>query len=66
MIKLTRLNGQEFVLNSDLIKSVDARPDTYITLISNDHIIVREAMEDVVKRTLEYRRLSHPLCKSRI
>lgn len=66
MIKLTRLNGQEFVLNSDLIKSVDARPDTYITLVSNDHIIVRESMDDVVKRALEFRRLAHPLSTNRV
>lgn len=64
MIKLTRLNGQVFVLNSELIKSVDTRPDTYITLLSNDHLIVKESMEDVIKRALEYRRLTHPLSKT--
>ena len=61
MIKLTRLNGDSFVLNADLIKSVDCRPDTYITLTTNDHLIVKETAEEVVKRSLEYRRLAHPL-----
>lgn len=61
MIKLTRLNGDPFVLNADLIKSVDSRPDTYITLTTNDHLIVKETTEEVVKRSLEYRRLTHPL-----
>ncbi len=61
MIKLTRLNGEEFILNAELIRSVDRRPDTYITLVSNDHLIVKESMEEVVRRSLEYRRLAHPL-----
>ena len=61
MIKLTRLNGDSFILNAELIRSVDARPDTYITLVSNDHLIVKESMEEVVKRSLEYRRLTSPL-----
>lgn len=59
MIKLTRLNGEPFVLNAELIRSVDSRPDTYITLLSHDHLIVQERMEEVVKRCLEYRRLIH-------
>jgi flagellar protein FlbD len=58
MIKLTRLNGDCFILNAELIRSVDSRPDTYITLVSNDHLIVKESMEEVVKRSLEYRRLT--------
>ncbi len=61
MIKLTRLNGEPFILNAELIRSVDSRPDTYVTLVSNDHLIVKESMEEVVKRSLEYRRLAHPL-----
>jgi flagellar protein FlbD len=61
MIKLTRLNGDCFILNAELIRSVDSRPDTYITLVSNDHLIVKESMEEVVKRSLEYRRLIHSL-----
>lgn len=59
MIKLTRLNGEPFVLNAELIRSVDCRPDTYITLVSHDHFIVKESLEEVVKRSLEYRRLTH-------
>ncbi len=57
MIKLTRLNGDPFVLNAELIRSVESRPDTYITLTSNDRVIVQESMEEVVRRSLEYRRL---------
>ena len=56
MIKLTRLNGDEFVLNAALIRFVESRPDTYITLTSNDRLIVRETVDEVVKRSLEYSR----------
>ena len=56
MIKLTRLNGDEFVLNAALICFVESRPDTYITLTSNDRLIVRETVDEVFKRSLEYSR----------
>ncbi|HUG90302.1 MAG TPA: flagellar FlbD family protein [Planctomycetaceae bacterium] len=56
MIKLTRLNGEEFVLNAELIRFVERRPDTYVTLTSNDRLIVRESVEEVVKRAIAYGR----------
>lgn len=56
MIKLTRLNGDEFVLNAALIRFVESRPDTYITLTSNDRLIVKETVDEVVGRSLEYSR----------
>ena len=36
MIKLSRLDGEAFILNADLIKYVEQRPDTFITLTSGD------------------------------
>ena len=56
MINVTRLNGQTFVLNADLIKTVEQKPDTIITLVNGDHIVVREAMRDVIERVIEYGR----------
>jgi flagellar protein FlbD len=56
MIKLTRLNGEEFVVNADLIRFVERRPDTYVTLTSHDRFIVREPVEEVVKRALAWTR----------
>jgi len=56
MIKLTRLNGEEFVVNAELIRYVEQRPDTYITLTSNDRLIVRESLEEVIKRSIAYAR----------
>lgn len=57
MIKLTRLNGEEFVVNADLIRFVESRPDTYITLTTDDRFIVRESSAEVVRRTVDYARM---------
>ena len=55
MIELTRLNGKAMVLNSDLIKTAEASPDTMLTLINGEKLIVREQLADVVERVLLYR-----------
>lgn len=54
MITLTRLNGKQFVLNAELIRTVESNPDTTITLINGDHIIVSESMQQVVEATVIY------------
>lgn len=56
MIKVTRLNGQPFVINAEIIRSVEALPDTTITLINGDKVIVKESMDDVIARSIEYGR----------
>jgi len=55
MIELTRLNGSPMVLNSDLIKTAEASPDTMLTLITGEKLIVREEIAEVTERVLAYR-----------
>ena len=55
MIELTRLNGTVMVLNSDLIKTAEASPDTMLTLITGEKLIVREPCDEVVERILAWR-----------
>ena len=55
MIELTRLNGTPIVLNSDLIKTAESSPDTMLTLINGEKLIVREETAEVVERVLAYR-----------
>jgi flagellar protein FlbD len=55
MIELTRLNGNTMVLNSDLIKTAEASPDTMLTLINGEKLIVKEDCGEVVERVLAYR-----------
>ena len=54
MIKLTRLSGEPFILNADLIRYVEQCPDTFITLTSGDRVVVTESMETVVELAVEY------------
>ena len=56
MIKLTRLNGEECVINGDLIEIVDANPDTVITLINEHKFVVREKIDEVIEKVIEYKR----------
>ncbi|MFN0196534.1 MAG: flagellar FlbD family protein [Planctomycetaceae bacterium] len=56
MIKLTRLNGDEFVVNAAMIQFVESRPDTFVTLTSNERLIVKESTMEVVQRVMAYAR----------
>jgi len=56
VIRLTRLNGDEFVVNADLIRFVEARPDTLVTLTTDERFMVREDVDEVVRRVIEYAR----------
>jgi flagellar protein FlbD len=57
VITLTRLNGGRFVVNAELIRTIEERPDTTIVLVNGDTFIVREKMMEVVGRAVEYGRL---------
>jgi len=56
MIKLTRLNNQPLMVNSDLIKCVENAPDTLLTLVTGEKIIVSETSEQVLERVIAFRR----------
>jgi len=54
MIHLTRLNNQPLVVNADLIKFIERAPDTVITLLTGDKIVVRESVEDVLHLVADF------------
>ncbi len=56
MIKLTRLNGVPFYLNSDLIEHIDATPDTVVTLTSGPKFLVSETAEEVCEKVFAFRK----------
>jgi flagellar protein FlbD len=56
MIPLLRLDGSEVVVNADLIATVEKTPDTMLTLTTGHHILVKEPVEEVVARVIQYRR----------
>jgi flagellar protein FlbD len=55
MIILTRLNGEQFALNCDLVERVDAHPDTVLTLVDATKYIVAETLTEVVERIRDFR-----------
>jgi flagellar protein FlbD len=55
MIELTRLNGHHLIVNSDLIKHAEAIPDTTLTLVTGEKLVVLEDCDEVLTRTLRYR-----------
>ena len=58
MIKLTKFKTKdhEFALNADLIETVDETPDTVITLVNGNKVLVEESMDDIIRLVIEYRR----------
>jgi flagellar protein FlbD len=61
MIRLTRLGGEPFILNADLIQYVEARPDTFVTLTTGQRLVVAEPMDEVLRRALVYQQAKHLL-----
>ncbi len=64
MIKLTKFNSQtnkkgEFVLNAEIIETIEETPDTVVTLTNGKKFIVEEAMDEIVRRVMKYRRALH-------
>ncbi len=55
MIDVTRLNGHALIINSDLVKFVEATPDTTLTLITGERLIVREPCAQIVSLISEWR-----------
>ena len=56
MIPLTRLNKQNIVLNADLIKWIESSPDTVITLLTGEKLVVLESCSEVVEAVIHFRR----------
>ncbi len=59
MIKLTRLGGEPFVLNADLICYIEALPDTFITLTTGERLVVTEPLDEVMRRAVTYQQAKH-------
>lgn len=55
MILLTTMRGEEFVLNSDLIESIHANPDTTIKLVSGNLMLVKESKEEIIEKVVAFR-----------
>lgn len=57
MILLTRMNGQAFVVNAEKIRYVESTPDTVVCCDTGDRMMVRETLQEVVQKAIEYARV---------
>jgi flagellar protein FlbD len=58
MIKVTRINDTELVINSDLIEFVESNPDTIVSLTTGKKIVVKETVDEIIERVAGFKRLS--------
>jgi flagellar protein FlbD len=59
MIALRRLNNEPIMVNPDLIESLEATPDTVVTLTSGNKLLVRDGMDEVREKIIEFKRRIH-------
>jgi flagellar protein FlbD len=59
MIALRRLNNEPVMVNPDLIEFLEATPDTVVTLTSGNKLLVRDSMDDVREKIIEFKRRIH-------
>lgn len=59
MIEVTRFNGSNFILNAELIETIEATPDTILTLTTKSKYVVKESVQDVVQKIFAYKRRLH-------
>lgn len=55
MIAVHRLRGEPMFLNADLVESIEATPDTVVTLVDGRRIVVADTPEEVAERIIEFR-----------
>jgi flagellar protein FlbD len=56
MITVTRLNNTSIIVNPDLIVFIEETPDTIITLLDGEKLMVREKVSEVIRRVIEFKR----------
>lgn len=57
MIVLTKLNGQQFVVNAEKIRYLESTPDTMVCCDSGEKMMVRETIAEVTRRAIDYARV---------
>ncbi len=55
MIRLTKINGQEIYINNDLMEFIESTPDTIISLTTGKKLIVKETVEEVIEKIIEFK-----------
>ncbi len=58
MIYLTRLNGERFALNIDLIETMEETPDTIVTLNTGKKLLVKESIQKIREDIIKFRKMA--------
>jgi flagellar protein FlbD len=61
MIKVTKLDSKEFMINPHQIECIEVNPDTTLVMLSGKHYIVREEVDDVLERIVAYHKRITPI-----
>lgn len=56
MIKVTRMNGLELVINGDMIEFLEATPDTVLTLTTGKKFVLKDSVDEVIQKVIDYKR----------
>ncbi len=59
MVRVTRLNGAEIVVNASVIQSLESTPDTVVRLLNGQRLVVRETVDEVIGKVISYQRELH-------
>lgn len=62
MIEVHRLNGESFLLNSDMIETIDITPDTVVRLLNGHRYVVRDKIGDIYKKIVAFRKMAGYTC----
>lgn len=54
MVHLTRLNGEDFILNCRHIERIEMIPESKVILTNGKYYIVEESTDEIIKRVIEY------------
>ncbi|UCC43421.1 MAG: flagellar FlbD family protein [Candidatus Zixiibacteriota bacterium] len=58
MIRVTRINDAQVVINADLIEFLESIPETMITLTTGKKIMVKETIDQIIDRVADFKRMS--------
>ena len=58
MIKVTRLNDSDLVVNAELIEFVESTPDTILSLTTGKKIMVRESIDEIIERVAAFKHMA--------
>lgn len=55
MIRLTKMDGEEIIINAEAIEFIEEAPHTIITVTSDKKVIVEESADEIIEKTIEYK-----------